>query len=522
MTKQDKPGILLKVKDSAGKPISLGSLPDIPDRLIMEAYERAAAQNILAAVNPEVFFGYFSVCADGIGFGYGNSYPAVDGHQMTDALLWLEQIDVVRANWDYVKKFQRPNGQLPFAILPAEAGKNIGPSDSPAQVDTNGGLYRHWVPGDPLRVSTYTTYIQNADIIFRFTQDREWLAGQLPSVNLAADYLASLTMDDGAVKGAGYYVERPTRVEYDGVSQCHTVDAFHRIAELNAITNNSEASQKYRKLANRIETHFRTRFWLNNRFAEYIHPEYGVISNHGLTDVDWSSIATGTAGAEQQAILWPMLKDEKLFYYGGMPTGIATLPMTYEKWESTYDDSMDLAAMGRVWYIESWARANMRDAHGLLEAVYQVCKAGRDNGYYWRERYNGKGGYGAEKYCEYPANLIRIVQRFMLGVEHGLDGTLYIGPTVPEEFWIAGFGQTLSYRGRQISYKMQNDNIQGEYSGQTFQQLSVRFSKPPREKAVQAAINGSSAAFIIKDDWISIVIPPVSGEANCSFEIQQL
>lgn len=100
---------------------------DIPDPLISVAYERAATQNILAAVNPEIFFGYFSVCADGKGFGFGNTYPSLDGHQMTDALLWLGQVDVVKANWDYVKTFQKPNGQLPLAILPAEAGKMIGP-----------------------------------------------------------------------------------------------------------------------------------------------------------------------------------------------------------------------------------------------------------------------------------------------------------------------------------------------------------------------------------------------------------
>ena len=44
-------------------------------------------------------------------------------------------------------------------------------------------------------------------------------------------------------------------------------------------------------LAGRIESYFRTRFWLTDRFAEYIHPERGLIDHHGLTDVDWSAIA---------------------------------------------------------------------------------------------------------------------------------------------------------------------------------------------------------------------------------------
>jgi outer membrane protein assembly factor BamB len=39
-------------------------LPEIPDQEIAAAYERAAVQNVLAAVNPKVFFGYWSVCAE--------------------------------------------------------------------------------------------------------------------------------------------------------------------------------------------------------------------------------------------------------------------------------------------------------------------------------------------------------------------------------------------------------------------------------------------------------------------------
>ena len=101
-------------------------LPDMPDRELMSAYEQAAVQNVLAAVNPKVFPGYWSVCADGQGFGYGNTYPSLDGHQMTDALLWLGQVDVVKANWDYVRSFQRQNGLLPLAMLPSMAGKKIG------------------------------------------------------------------------------------------------------------------------------------------------------------------------------------------------------------------------------------------------------------------------------------------------------------------------------------------------------------------------------------------------------------
>lgn len=59
---------------------------DIPDAQMVEAHEKAAEKNVLASMNPTIFPGYWSVCADGQGFGYGNTYPSLDEHQMTDAL----------------------------------------------------------------------------------------------------------------------------------------------------------------------------------------------------------------------------------------------------------------------------------------------------------------------------------------------------------------------------------------------------------------------------------------------------
>jgi len=490
---------------------------DLPDPEIVQACERAAKQNVLAAVNDAIFPGYWSVCADGKGHGHGNTYPSLDGHQMTDALLALGRVPTVKANWDYVRSFQRPNGHLPLAILPGLAGRTIA-NDTP--VDPNGGLYRHWVPGDPLRALASPTYIQNGDAIFRHTQDREWLAAQLPSINLAADHLATLTNGDGAVAGAGYYVERPTRVEHDGVAQCHAADAFQRVAELNRLVGNRQEAERYQQLAERVAAHFRREFWVKDHFAEYIHPQRGAIASHGLTDVDWSAIATGIASGEQTAILWPRLKDETRFYYGGMPTGIATLPETYESWEFLHGDRFDLAAMGRVWYLECWARARMSDAAGLVASIRRVCKVGRDGGYYWRERYTAKGGHGVEKYCEYPANLIRIVQRFLLGVEHRLDGALVLAPTAPDEFWDAGFGQTLRWRGRVLAYRARRDHLTGTYSGSASQRLCLRLRRPGPAPDVHAEIAGRRVEPATEGDLIVITLPAASEQQPCRFEVR--
>ncbi len=493
---------------------------DIPDPLIAEAYEKAKTQNILPCVNDNIFPGYFSVCADGIGFGYGYTYPSIDGHQLTDALLWLNQPKTAKENWDYVTGFQKPSGQLPLAIFPDAKGKMIGAGDALQPVDANGGFYVHWVPGDPLRTASSTTYIQNADVIFRVTRDRNWLLQQLSAINAAADFLASLVTDKGAVHGAGYYIERPTRVEFDGVAQCFASESFRLAAALNGAAGRTTEAEKYNRLADRIRNYFRSEFWAGDQCVEYIHPERGKITAHGLTDVDWTALATGMLDNNQAALLWPKLKDNTDFYFGGMPTGICTRPKSYEKWESTYDDVMDLAAMGRVWYTEARARAKAGDAEGLIKTIRAVSEKGRETGYFWRERYNAEGGYGAQKYCEYPANLIRIVQRFLLGVDHGLDGMLMIAPTVPIDFWNRGFGQTLSWTDRQISYTMKCDEIAGTFIGPESQALSVRLDRIPRNKAVRVIVNGKRAQYVVQDDQVQIKLPAAASDRPCTFSIR--
>lgn len=502
-------------------------VPDLPDREIATAYERAAVQNVLAALNPKVFPGYWSVCADGQGFGYGNTYPSLDGHQMTDALLWLGQVNVVKANWDYVRSFQRPNGLLPLAILPSMAGKKIGVGASLATVAANGGLYEHWVPGNPLAALAGPTFVQNADVIYRHTLDRKWLVEQIQSISLAMDYLASLVTEQGTVKGAGYYLERPTRIESDGVAQCYAVDAYRRAAALNRIAGDELAARRYDQLAQRIQQAFVTRFWVKDHFAEYLHPQRGLIATHGLTDVDWAALATGTATPEQRAILWPQLKAESRFHYGGMPTGIATRPETYQPWEFSHPDRLDLAAMGRVWYLEAWARAEMNDAKGLLEGLRKVSQAGQASGYFWRERYqpDGKGGAipaGAHRYCEYPANLVRIVQRFILGVDLRLDGSLVLAPMVSEDFWQRGFGQTLVWSSRKLRYRMERNRVTGAYWGDGTLRLGLRFAAGQSSVQAGARINGRSVESCWENDTVFVTLPVASEHEPCQFEIDDV
>jgi hypothetical protein len=389
------------------------------DPLLAEAYRQAAERNVLRALNSDIFFGYFSVCADGQGHGGNTTYPGLDWGQSAEALLWLGRRAEVLASWEYVKRFQREDGLLPFAILPDLAGQTVlAEGKYPLTAEADGAVFRHWVPGNPLRTLANVTFLLLADAIHDQTGDQAWLDAQVPSLRRAADWLLAQITPEGLIRGGGFYTERPTRLEFDGINQCYSVHALQQAAHLLALGGDPEAARRCRAGATTLTEAFRKRFWAGDRCVEYIHPERGPISHHGLTDVDWAAVATGVASAEQIALLWPQLKENKGFLYGGVPGGIATEPERYEDWEMQHIDRHDVAAMGRVWYLECWARARMGDREGILRSLRQVAEVGQANDWSWMERYYSErtgdlGKYHYAHYCEYPANLIRIVHRFL-------------------------------------------------------------------------------------------------------------
>jgi hypothetical protein len=166
----------------------------------------------------------------------------------------------------------------------------------------------------------------------------------------------------------------------------------------------------------------------------------------------------------------------------------------------------------------------MGDAHGLLKGLLKVAEIGRTNDYFWHERYqpDGKGGViaaGPNTYCEYPANLIRVVQRFLFGVEMALDGSLIISPTAIWDWWLEGFGQALIWRGRTLEYYMKANWIEGTYDGSGPQVLRVWLPGLAATDKIKATVNGKPGAAEIKDDLIVITLPASSKMDLGRFEI---
>ena len=124
------------------------------------------------------------------------------------------------------------------------------------------------------------------------------------------------------------------------------------------------------------------------------------------------------------------------------------------------------------------------------DSIRRVCKVGRENGT-TGGAYNEKGGYGATKYCEYPANdrmaTIPPRGRPAAGRHAGARAT------VTEDFWEKGFGQTLAWRDRTLHYRIDRDRITGTYAGGTSQRLGVRLPGGDKENVCRAVIDGQAA-----------------------------
>jgi hypothetical protein len=237
-------------------------------------------------------------------------------------------------------------------------------------------------------------------------------------VESAARFLLTLRKDSGLMGGSGFYLEAPPREGCDGVTQCYAVHAFRKLAMLFRAIEDTPRTVSWSGHADKLAKAFREAFWREDHFGEYVHPVRGLVDTHGLSDVNWAAVAFGLTDGPMLEKLWLRLMRETGFWAGDMPTQIVTKPFSYQTWESSrssdcgVDPLNDVAAMGRVWYLEAMA-CQRRKAHTRLkDSVRRVCQAAQEG--YWRERYHLKpdgtvSPDGSPKYCEYAAVLARVV-----------------------------------------------------------------------------------------------------------------
>lgn len=411
--------------------------------VIHQGLTAAIKKSLEPAATERAYPGHFMIVADGHWFGAENTWPGLDSWQMAGAYLLLGRTELVRGYFDFVQASQRADGNIPFAAFPAEP-----PPDNlttylkgvrlPRDVFTFApnregyatrqwvGLYSHWIAGiNPLSILAAVSYVLLGDELFAATQDRAWLQAKLPSLELAAGYLLSRKSENGLIAGAGFYTELPPRHQWDGVGQCYAVYAFRRVAAMCAAHGNVAAAARWRGEAEMLAARFREVFWRGDHFAEYVHPERGVVDLHGLSDVNWAAVAHEVATPAQADALWPRMMAERSFWHGDMPTQTVSKPFTYQEWEfhSSHEDVgfeipvgplYDAAAMGRVWFLEWQACVKRGETKRVRESVLKVCQMGLKCDGFWHERYHPLqvarvDMTGPRGYCEYPSILVRAV-----------------------------------------------------------------------------------------------------------------
>jgi hypothetical protein len=415
--------------------------------LIQAGAKAALEKSLYPSLTERAYPGYFMVAADG-GYGTENTWPGLDSWQMAGAYLLVGRTREVLDYFDFVQGSQRKDGNIPFAIFPGE--QSPGSTDSwlrglrfpedvytykptirPGQRKESNvkerkwvGLFTHWqMKANPLSTLGAASYILTATEIHAAlkSESGSWLTEKIASLESAGNYLLSRITANGLMSGAGFYMESPPRNQWDGITQCYGIRVFRELAALNRTLGRHKTARGWNRHADALAARFQEIFWRKDHFAEYVHPEHGVVDLHGLSDVNWAAIGLGIATSRQAKMLWPKLTRDPAFWRGDLPTHLVTKPGAYEKWEYAeplpfpYDSyTHDVAAMGRVWYLEALACMRMRDYRRLRESVVKVCEMGKKTEWFWYERYRAGEGdtvkpVGHFRYCEYPAILIRVL-----------------------------------------------------------------------------------------------------------------
>ena len=422
-------------------------LSGISDPEIKAGVDAAIVKNILPAAVETAYPGHFLITADGKAFGDDATWPGLDSWQLAGAYMLLGRTRMAQDYFDFVKASQRKDGNIPFAILSADpkpdTSEYYGGLHYPEDIFTYEprtravrppaisyptrrwiGLFDHWVPrAEPLSTLGPVSFILTAAEIHDTVNSGAWLKSMLPALDATAGYLLGRKSANGLIARSGFYIELPPRFGWDGVTQCYVVHAFRELARLFRAAGDESRAKAWSGHADRLRESFVSAFWRDDHFIEYIHAERGPVDFHGLSDVNWAAVAFGVATDRHLSSLWPRLMEDRGFWHGDMPTQLVTRPFLYEAWERAdpvpYTNTArnyDVAAMGRVWYLEGTACLRMKEYGRFVESVRKVCRAGLANEGYWHERYHAVAdgtvvARGPRGYCEYPA----VLTRFVLG-----------------------------------------------------------------------------------------------------------
>jgi len=531
----------------------------VPDPLIAEAFDRSMHDHVLRCLAPEVFPWYWFICSDRTSWG-GTVWPGLDGHQVGHALMWAGHMSEQFGYWDYVKAEQLENGQVPYRIEP-DAG-TLSRGDYHESYFFGRSKFHSYIPGPYFFTLSPSTWIKHGYDLFRFTQDVDWLHRNFDSLERAAKWLDLLGSKEGLVGCGSYYMDLPTRIEFDGITQGYVYQNYLQISELAERLGLHEHSEHWGNRASRLRDAFRKHFWAGEQCAEYLHPFRGPITSHGLSDVDWIAQAVDLLDGDDDQVLWQRMERSRELYYGILPTGICAHPQNYESWETINPHLAsraggtsvfrDCAAAGRAWFVEAMARHRRCDGDGLADTLVRVATVGKRTGWNWYERYlrldmprgpvredlerfypdyrQGVGSnlddlgcfpVGHQGYAEWPANLVRIACQWLAGVDLTVDGTLSLSPCAPSTYFENGYGLDATLLNRSVHVRYHRDSVRLRVGNGPAWKVRMRLAPwlTSAKVDVTCMANEVSVPVTVNDGWVTWQLPKATGQVVCVLKL---
>ncbi len=182
---------------------------------------------------------------------YAGWYPGVDVKHMAAAYLACEKnLPLVLKAWELTSShyLMKDGGVQPSTM-------HDNPQNAWPETTADGSVVYY-----PLRTTAAIDYLLLGDLIFRYSQDKIWLAENMPLLRRTAAFLEAWMDDEGLLFSDSYDLDQVYR-EIDGVAQASTFLAFQKLAGLEVALGETAKSAHATAVAARLAAAANKYFW---------------------------------------------------------------------------------------------------------------------------------------------------------------------------------------------------------------------------------------------------------------------
>lgn len=182
---------------------------------------------------------------------YPGWYPGVDVKHMAAAYLACENnLPLVLKAWELTSShYLMQDGGVQASTM------HDNPQNTWPETTVDGSVVFY-----PLRTTAAIDYLLLGDMIFLYSQDKDWLAKNIPLMRRTAAFLEAWMDDEGMLFSDSYDLDQVYR-EIDGVSQASAYLAFQKLAGLEAALGETARQQSTAAVANRLAVAANKHFW---------------------------------------------------------------------------------------------------------------------------------------------------------------------------------------------------------------------------------------------------------------------